>query len=109
MRGKEWLKELKVGSPVFVCGVIRTLHAVEKITPKGFIKVCNNYYNPDTGFERGGDAWYGTHLAEATPEEIEKYKQNLVIRNALEKMHRASSVTYEQALLITNILGGEQA
>lgn len=109
MTGKEWLKELKAGDPVFVSGMIRTLCVVEKITPKGFIKVHSVLYDPYTGRQRGDSGCYCTYLTEATPEDINAYKQGLVIRNALEKMHRALSVTYEQALLITNILGGEQA
>ena len=50
-----WLKELKPGDKVIITGVTNSayLGTVNKITPKGFIKVGRTLFNPETGIAKG--------------------------------------------------------
>ena len=59
MPNKEWLSSLKAGDKVVVCTWrwtnTRYIEAtVEKVTPKGFIKVDGTLYYPKNGYARGG-------------------------------------------------------
>ena len=103
----EWIKELKAGDLVFVTNRHGTsLRQVEKITPKGFVKVGNSLFNPETGVERGTDPWCVTHIKQATAEAVESFKRNALISSTLKVMQglRRSDITYEQAVEIRKIL-----
>lgn len=101
---KEWIKNLKLGDEVFVCWRMgKSLRTVEKITPKGNIKVGGILFNTD-GSERGGDIWSRSFLAEATPESIKSFCEELTIKKAKKLMKSTKEITLGQANKIINIL-----
>ena len=105
----EWIKNLKVGDKVFVCWRMgQSLREVEKITPKGNIKVGGTLFNAN-GSERGGDVWSKSYLAEATPEAINSFKEKLIIQKAKKLMSATKELTLEQANKIIDILELQKA
>lgn len=101
---KEWIKNLKVGDKVFVCWRMgRALRTVEKITPKGNIRVNGILFNTD-GSERGGDIWSKSFLAEATPGAIKNFNEKLIIQKAKKLMESTKTITLDQANKIIDIL-----
>lgn len=100
----EKCENLKVGDIVFVTGRFgRSLHQVEKITPKGFIKVAGTLYTKD-GYQRGSDGWTFTSIHPASAEEIEQFKKEKFIAAVVRKLHSVSELQYEQAVEINNLL-----
>ena len=100
----KWIENLKVGDYVFMSWRMGTsLRKVQKITPKGNIKVNGILFNRD-GSERGGDIWSKCYLSEATPEAIKSFREDLTIKKALIIMHEAKSITIEQAEKIIYLL-----
>lgn len=99
-----WLQNLKVGDKVFVvCRTGTYLRTVDKITPKGNIKVNGIMFNSN-GTERGGDLWNRCSLSEATPEELKIFNEKLIIKKALTLMHNTAKITLEQAHTIIKLL-----
>lgn len=99
-----WIEKLKVGDEVFVnyrfgC----SLHAVQKITPAGNIKVNGLIFNAN-GQERGGDVWNKSFLSKATPEEIKSFRELLTIKKAIKLMRETKTITLEQAETIIDLL-----
>lgn len=111
MNSKEFLKKLKPGDMVIV-HTSRLFYksnevtSVQKITPKGFIKVNNVLFNSDTGAARGD--WEQT-LLEATPAAVQEIKERAYIKNAIEKIHNINELTYKQAVEIMAIIEPEAA
>ena len=106
MTDNDWIKELKVGDKVFVGHRdYYEVSVVEKITPTGFIKVNENLYN-ENGYLRGGDVWTRTHLIRWSQEEEGKLRREKYIKAVLRKLTdlKDGDITYDQALLIMNIL-----
>ena len=100
----EWIENLKVGDFVFVCCRLgQSLKKVEKITPKGYIKVGNSLFNKH-GSERGGDVWNKRFISEATPEKIKSFQERLIINKAIKIMRAKSEITLEQAYKIIELL-----
>jgi hypothetical protein len=100
----EWIENLKVGDFVVVsCRLGRSLKKVEKITPKGYIKVGNTLFNKD-GSERGGDIWNKYFISEATPEKIKSFQEKLIINKAIKIMRAKTEITLEQAYKIIELL-----
>ena len=100
----DWIKNLKVGDKVFVCWRMgRSLRTVEKITPKGYIKVGGSLYNTD-GSERNSDIWSRCYLSEATPEEIRLFAEQATIKRAIKLMQETKEITLEQASKIIDLL-----
>jgi len=104
-----WLENLKAGDKIIVTSrYYQTITTVEKITPTGRIKIDGEYFGKD-GYAIGrGDTWYGrSHLKEATPEAVEKIRQNNIIDKAIEATRniRKEKLTYEQASKILAALG----
>ena len=100
----KWIENLKVGDFVFVsCRLGRSLKKVEKITPKGYIKVGGILFNKD-GLERGGDIWNKYSISEATPEKIKSFQEKLIINKAIKIMRAKSEITLEQAYKIIELL-----
>ena len=100
----EWIENLKVGDLVFVsCRLGKSLKKVEKITPKGYIKVGATLFNKD-GSERGGDIWNKYFISEATPENVKKFQEKLIINKALRIMREKRVITLEQAYKIIELL-----
>lgn len=111
MNSKEFLKKLKSGDTV----IVHTSHlfyksdrvtTVQKITPKGFIKVNDVLYNPDTGVARGD---WDQMLLEATPAAVQEIKERVYVKNAIEKIHNINKLTYKQAVDIMAIIEPEAA
>ena len=97
-------ENLKPGDKVFVSGYSRrTLRTVEKITPKGFIKVDGTYYYKD-GRERGGTGWHFTRIVPASEEEVIAYNKERFVASVMKKMREIKSLDYEKAVLIHDIL-----
>lgn len=97
-------ENLKAGDAVFVCGRFgRSLCRVEKITPKGFIKVAGTLYTK-AGFQRGSDGWDFTSIRPASAEEIEQYRKEKFIADVVKKLRFVSNLQYEQAVAINRIL-----
>ena len=100
----KWIENLKVGDLVFVRSRLGiSLKTVEKITPKGFIKVGSTLFNKD-GRERGGDVWNKYFISEATPERIKEFQESRTIKRALQIMRSKSDITLEQAHKIIELL-----
>lgn len=98
------VENLKPGDKVFVSGRFgRSLHTVEKITPKGFIKVNGSLYNQN-GYERGGDPWSFTSIHPASEEEIIAYNKERFVVGVMKKLKEIKSLDYEKAVLIHDIL-----
>lgn len=97
-------ENLKVGDFVFVSGNWGcSLHKVEKITPKGFIKVNGSLYTKD-GYERGGDSWSITNISPASPDAIKEYNNKIFIREVMNKLRTVKKLSYEQAVDVNRIL-----
>lgn len=79
---------------------IDSVAIVEKITPKGFIKV-NGILFTENGIE------CGCYIRQATPELIQQTKQMNFRRYVLNKLHLLKNITYEQSVEINKILEGE--
>lgn len=110
MQNNEWLKKLKAGDEVVVCGRYHyTRQLVEKITPKGFIKVNGVLYNPDSGNARGGDVYWAQSLldinAPRTQEHlIEQHKKGFVARTRKEVAEFCNQMTYGQAVKLKDFI-----
>ena len=101
---KDWIENLKVGDYVFVGWRMGTsLRKVEKITPKGNIKVNGIMFNKN-GLERGGDVWDKCYLHEATPEAIKEFQNEITVKKAIKLMREIKSITIEQANKIIELL-----
>ena len=100
----EWIQNLKVGDKVFVCFRMgKSLRTVDKITPKGYIKVGGSLYNTN-GSERNSDVWSRCYLSEATPEAIKRFREELAIKRAIKLMRETKTITLEQANKIIELL-----
>ena len=105
---ENWIKNLKNGDKVFIVNRYgRYLRKVEKITNAGNVKVNGIWFNSN-GRERGGDVWSASYLAEATEEEIIRYRQYLVIKKALKLMTETKKINYDQATKIIQLLGSDE-
>lgn len=100
------LRDLKVGDKVIVherfCA--DSIGIIEKITPKGFIKVGNVLYNPDNGEKRSSNIWAFGSISVATSEQIEIIQKNEFCRKILRKLNRLTSIDYDKALEINKIM-----
>lgn len=108
---KEWLSKLKEGDRVVVYswGWANSSYeesVVEKITPKGFIKVNGSLFNPNDGYRRGesGACLYDPNEDDVM-ERVKKYQEDSFIRKILVDMWETRKITYEQAIEIDRILG----
>lgn len=108
---KEWLSKLKEGDRVVVYswGWANSSYkesVVEKITPKGFIKVNGSLFNPNDGYRRGdGGACLQNPNDNEVMERVKKYQEDSFIRKILVDMWETRKITYEQAIEIDRILG----
>lgn len=95
---------LKAGDKVFVrYNGNSLLSCVEKVTPKGYVKVNGTLYDY-YGCQRGGDSWYKSRIEPATEEMILEYTREKFVRATIKKMREVTKITYEQAVAINAIL-----
>lgn len=96
-------ENLKVGDNVFVNNAYGlALRKVEKITPKGFIKVDGNLYTKD-GVMRGS-GWNWSAIRPASDEEIAEFRKKKFVADVVQKLRSVSNLQYEQAVAINKIL-----
>lgn len=100
----EWIKELKVGDNVFVCGRLgKSLRKVQRITPVGRIVIDNIQYNP-SGRERTSDKWTIRFLEQATEESVVRYKKAVFVSAVKEAINNINGMTYLAAKQLNEIL-----
>ena len=111
---KKWLSQLKEGDMVvlhswsagYSCYIEET---VQKVTPKGFIKVNGSLFNPNDGMARSRGSWSGSCLMDANDEsvkeQVKKYRMECYVGRVLRKIRNIPDLTYEQAIEIDRILG----
>ena len=76
---------------------------VDKVTPKGFIKVNGELYYDD-GRKRGGSClWEINFIKKYTEEEGRKIREDMFIRSIRDKLRNIDKLTYEQAVAINKI------
>lgn len=99
---------VEVGDKVIIHGLRgrKSIAVVEKITPKGFIRVSGVLYNTN-GFIRGSDIWNIQYITKATVEEVYEVEHNNYRKRILNKLQSLQDITYEQAVEINKILEGE--
>ena len=97
-------ENLEVGDNVFVTSAHGlALCKVEKITPKGFIKVAGNLYTKD-GLQRGCSGWYISSIRPASDEEIKAFRKEKFVHDVIKKLRSVTNIQYEQAVAINRIL-----
>ena len=76
---KDWLKELKPGDTVIVCGRSnRQITTIERITKTQIIlKRCAEKYNRKSGYLVGRGPWDCSNLIEATNELLIEIRANI--------------------------------
>lgn len=102
---REWLKKLKAGDKVILCksrrfDTVETVAEVEKVTPKGFVKVDGNLYSPDTGTERGGD----NYLKEATEDKVKRIEQYEFVQKVFKRLEGLKKLSYKKAVELNDLL-----
>ena len=105
----QWLSELKEGDKVVIYSWGFSYNSykeevVQKITPKGFIKVNDILFKPDSGYSRSGGSCLLNPNDNDTKEKLENYKKSIFIRSVLNKTWNVRDLTYEQAIKIYEIL-----
>lgn len=100
------LKDLKVGDEVIVSGrfCADRIGVIEKITPKGFIKVGNELYNYKNGNKRTSNIWDCGSIRVATPDITKKIKEQEFCRNVLRKLNKLTIIDYNKAVEINKIM-----
>lgn len=107
-----WLKNLKAGDTVIVHSWTWSYSSyrvskVEKVTPKGFIKVDGFLYYPEDGRIRGDSGSVLMNPSdESTQTAYKQYCKDVFVKKILYKMRAVTSITYEQACKIKEILDG---
>ena len=99
-------ESIKVGDLIFVHGGFgKCLSGIDKITPKGFIRVGEVLYDKH-GYQKGGDIWHKTSLSIAAPDEVKKYREALFVRDVRVKLAKltANDISYEMAVSLNNLL-----
>lgn len=83
----------------------KSVEVVEKITPKGYIRVNGMLFNAD-GTQRTSDVWQRNSITEYSQELADEISKESTIRKALKLAHDVSILSYEQAVEIIKILKG---
>lgn len=109
----EWIKNLKQGDKVIVSNYsgwgpsIYYEEVVERITPKGMIRVAGYLYRED-GNRRGGGACLENPKDEEVKEILEDQRKRIFSLKVLKTMRSMNEITYETAKKIGEILGVEE-
>ena len=96
----------KVGDKVLLYNRYRRkITTVEKITPKGFVKVDGILFNSN-GAERGGSTYESYRIEPITNEREQELKQEFFISNTKKKLKEFdfNNITYGQACKIALLL-----
>lgn len=98
-----WLKELKADDRVFVRNILGniSLETVQRVTPTGRVIVNNTQY---TNGSNASNMWNILRLEEATDEKIKEYEIKNFIQRVFKALKEKTSMTYEQAKKINEIL-----
>lgn len=97
--------DVKVGDRVLVYGRWnKSLHTVEKITPKGNIRISNGTLYDIRGSEKTKDAWNRTTIVPLTPELENELRKEVLVNKTIEVMHTIQTITYDQAIKVREIL-----
>lgn len=110
----KWLSELKEGDKVVINSWSYTYNSyteevVQKITPKGFIKVNDILFDPNSGYSRSGRSCLLNPNDNDTKEKLENYKKSRFIISVLKKMCNVRDLTFEQAIKIYEILNEDNS
>lgn len=112
MEYREWLKQLKPGDEVIIRawnwgGNTYKKANVEKITPTGFIRVCNILYKPQDGNSRSGNSDLLDPNDEQTVKILDEYVKGKFVLSTMQRIRSTDykKVTYEQAVEICKIMG----
>lgn len=105
----EFLKNLKKGDSVILhfhsfSSSRDLIKKVQRITPKGYIKVDNMLFNPDTGRVRGDNSYSYYRLLEATPAAAKRIEENYYIQETFCKLNSIKKLTYEQARALRAVI-----
>lgn len=112
MKNNDWISSLKAGDNVVVhfwswSDKSYKQSVVEKVTPKGFVKVNGILYNSIDGRARGD---FRSCLLNPEDDETKKkvmlYQKEAFARGVLKKMWDIRGITFEQAVKINEILNG---
>jgi len=96
----------KVGDKVLLYNqYLRRITTVEKITPKGFIKVDGVLFNSN-GTERGGDIYGSYRIEPITDEREQELRREFFVSSTKKKLKEFNfnNITYEQACKIALLL-----
>lgn len=114
MENKDWIKNLKVGDKVFVREYSWAYSSwskakVEKITPKGFIRVKGVLYKPEDGFSRGEGSRICDYNDETNKKQFRKFQEENFTKRIISEFRTISyrDITYVQAMEIAKIMGWE--
>ena len=101
--------ELKVGDKVVISRRWNneSIGTVTEITKAGNIRVGNTLYKSN-GRLRGGDSWSYDFIYKATDGEIKRIKEEQVVTRCLNRLRKLTTLTYEQAKQINQILESEE-
>lgn len=97
---------LKAGDKVLLYNQYRRkITTVEKITPKGFIKVDGILFNSN-GAERGGSIYGSYHIEPVTDEREQELRREFFVNNTKKRLKEFdfNNITYEQACKIALLL-----
>lgn len=111
LRGDKMSNNIKVGDKVLLYNPRRRkITTVEKITPKGFVKVDGRLFNSN-GAERGGDVYASYRIAPITDEREQELRREFFISNTKKKLKEFdfNNITYEQACKIALLLNELEA
>lgn len=83
------------------------LSKVERITPKGAIRVNGILYD-EYGREKGSNVWNRSHITKATEEDVKQIEEEKFITLTLVKLRKIKELSYEQAVEIERVLRDER-
>ena len=107
----DFLKTLKPGDSVILQSYSwrnksKSVETVQHITPKGFIKVNDILFNPDTGRARGD---WECEILEATPAAVDEIEKRAYIQETFHKLKNIKKLTYKQAQAIREVIDIQEA
>lgn len=102
--------EFEVGKKVLVRGKWNSkyIRTIEKITPKGNVRLDDGkLYNPD-GSQKTSDYWNQTTICILTEEMAQELEKEAFVKNTIEELKKVQDINYEDAVKIMKILKGDR-